>query len=137
MAFTLTGDDTCQQILPTPIPGPYWVAFSLSVASLLDIPLGANGLPQEQSWLELLAGNDLNLKTHQFPNPIATVYSGHQFGVWAGQLGDGRAILLGEISGQELQLKGAGKTRYSRMGDGRAVLAHPSGNTYVVKQCML
>ena len=61
--------------------------------------------------------------------PLAAVYSGHQFGVWAGQLGDGRAILLGEAlapsepSGTlELQLKGAGKTPYSRMGDGRAVL---------------
>ena len=54
------------------------------------------------------------------------MYSGHQFGVWAGQLGDGRAIGLGEIEhdGQrlELQLKGAGRTPYSRMGDGRAVL---------------
>ena len=51
------------------------------------------------------------------------MYSGHQFGVWAGQLGDGRAILLGETtSGQEVQLKGAGRTPYSRMGDGRAVL---------------
>ena len=59
--------------------------------------------------------------------PIATVYSGHQFGVWAGQLGDGRAMLLGEITapdGQqwELQLKGAGITPYSRRADGRAVL---------------
>eukprot|EP01041_Mallomonas_annulata_P026255 gene26255-47513_t len=58
--------------------------------------------------------------------PFATVYSGHQFGVWAGQLGDGRAILLGDVataSGPiELQLKGAGLTPYSRMGDGRAVL---------------
>ena len=58
--------------------------------------------------------------------PYASVYSGHQFGVWAGQLGDGRAIGLGEIEhdGQrlELQLKGAGRTPYSRMGDGRAVL---------------
>jgi uncharacterized protein YdiU (UPF0061 family) len=54
---------------------------------------------------------------------LASVYSGHQFGVWAGQLGDGRAILLGETdSGSELQLKGAGRTPYSRMGDGRAVL---------------
>jgi uncharacterized protein YdiU (UPF0061 family) len=50
------------------------------------------------------------------------VYSGHQFGVWAGQLGDGRAILLGEANGQEWQLKGAGLTPFSRMGDGRAVL---------------
>jgi uncharacterized protein YdiU (UPF0061 family) len=57
---------------------------------------------------------------------LASVYSGHQFGVWAGQLGDGRALWLGEIDTpmgpQELQLKGAGKTPYSRMGDGRAVL---------------
>jgi uncharacterized protein YdiU (UPF0061 family) len=58
--------------------------------------------------------------------PLATVYSGHQFGVWAGQLGDGRALLLGEAQTaagpQEIQLKGAGRTPYSRMGDGRAVL---------------
>ncbi|CAN5732573.1 YdiU family protein [soil metagenome] len=55
--------------------------------------------------------------------PLASVYSGHQFGVWAGQLGDGRAILLGETSaGFEVQLKGSGLTPYSRMGDGRAVL---------------
>jgi hypothetical protein len=58
--------------------------------------------------------------------PLAAVYSGHQFGVWAGQLGDGRAHLLGEIaaagSGWEIQLKGAGQTPYSRFADGRAVL---------------
>ena len=57
---------------------------------------------------------------------LAAVYSGHQFGVWAGQLGDGRAHLLGEVEtshgGWEFQLKGAGMTPYSRMGDGRAVL---------------
>ncbi len=60
-------------------------------------------------------------------DPLAAVYAGHQFGVWAGRLGDGRALLLGEAIGPddrhwELQLKGAGKTPYSRMGDGRAVL---------------
>ncbi|MFX4315946.1 hypothetical protein F8O53_29345, partial [Enterobacter sp. 63] len=60
-------------------------------------------------------------------NPLAQVYSGHQFGVWAGQLGDGRGILLGEQQlpdGQSFDwhLKGAGLTPYSRMGDGRAVL---------------
>ncbi|RRA40300.1 protein adenylyltransferase SelO family protein, partial [Cronobacter sakazakii] len=59
--------------------------------------------------------------------PLAQVYSGHQFGVWAGQLGDGRGILLGEqqlSDGRKLDwhLKGAGLTPYSRMGDGRAVL---------------
>lgn len=60
-------------------------------------------------------------------DPLAMVYSGHQFGVWAGQLGDGRALLLGQIRDKQrqswdLQLKGSGKTPYSRMGDGRAVL---------------
>ena len=55
--------------------------------------------------------------------PLASVYSGHQFGVWAGQLGDGRAILLGEwLAGTKSNSKGAGRTPYSRMGDGRAVL---------------
>ena len=122
MAFTLSGDDVCQTTLPTPIPDPYWVAFSPSAAKLANIPLDVNSLPVDQSWLQVLGGNELSTTNHQFSNPIATVYSGHQFGVWAGQLGDGRAILLGEIDGQELQLKGAGKTRFSRMGDGRAVL---------------
>lgn len=122
MAFTLSGDDACQATQPTPIPDPYWVAFSSSSAKLLGIPLGADNFPLDKTWLNVLSGNQLNTSSHNFPNPISTVYSGHQFGVWAGQLGDGRAILLGDIAGQELQLKGAGKTRFSRMGDGRAVL---------------
>jgi uncharacterized protein YdiU (UPF0061 family) len=122
MAFTLTGIDACQITLPTPIPDPYWVAFSPSSAGLVNINLNALNLPADPAWLSLLAGNQLLTKQHDFSSPKATAYSGHQFGVWAGQLGDGRAILLGDIAGQELQLKGAGKTHYSRMGDGRAVL---------------
>jgi len=122
MAFTLSGDDVVHQTHPTPIPDPYWVAFSASAAHLIDLPLNDGGLPLDVSWLDVLAGNSLSTNSERFLNPLATVYSGHQFGVWAGQLGDGRAILLGDIAGQELQLKGAGKTRYSRMGDGRAVL---------------
>ncbi len=122
MAFTLSGDDVCQTTLPTSIPNPYWVAFSLSSAKLAGITIAKNKLPEDQAWLAVLSGNQLNTSEHHFLNPIATVYSGHQFGVWAGQLGDGRAILLGDLAGQELQLKGAGKTRFSRMGDGRAVL---------------
>jgi len=122
MAFTLTGGDVCQVTIPTPIPNPYWVAFSPSSARLVDIPLNTSNLPADPAWLNVLAGNQLTVENHDFSSPIASAYSGHQFGVWAGQLGDGRAILLGDISGQELQLKGAGKTHYSRMGDGRAVL---------------
>jgi len=122
MAFNLSGDDVCQATIPTPIPNPYWVAFSPMAANMVGIPLGNDGLPIDQSWLAVLSGNQLNTSTHHFAKPVATVYSGHQFGLWAGQLGDGRAILLGSLEGQELQLKGAGKTQYSRMGDGRAVL---------------
>ena len=60
-------------------------------------------------------------------SPLAMVYSGHQFGVWAGQLGDGRALLIGQARNEagelwDIQLKGAGKTPYSRFGDGRAVM---------------
>ena len=122
MAFSLIGDDTCQFIAPTPLPDPYWIAVSPQAAELVGIPLGANQLPQDHGWLAVLAGNALEAGGHQFLKPMATAYSGHQFGHWAGQLGDGRAILLGELNHQELQLKGAGMTRYSRMGDGRAVL---------------
>ena len=122
MPFTLHGDDACQPTSPSPLPKPYWVAFSPAVAQLIDIEIGSNGLPSHGDWLEVLAGNQLAVGGIEFSNPIATAYSGHQFGVWAGQLGDGRAILLGDINGLELQLKGAGKTQYSRMGDGRAVL---------------
>jgi len=122
MAFSLIGDDTCQFIAPTPLPDPYWIAVSPEAAELVGIALGSNHLPQDPDWLAVFAGNASDLGSRLFPKPIATAYSGHQFGHWAGQLGDGRAILLGEINHQELQLKGAGMTRYSRMGDGRAVL---------------
>jgi uncharacterized protein YdiU (UPF0061 family) len=84
------------------------------------------GLPVDlwlqQEALELFTGSS----TSQTLSPYASVYSGHQFGQWAGQLGDGRALNLGAIDTplglQELQLKGAGPTPYSRRGDGRAVL---------------
>jgi uncharacterized protein YdiU (UPF0061 family) len=122
MPFTMRGNDVCSVISPSPLPAPYWVALSPSAADLIGLRLNGAGLPQDPQWLQLLAGNTLSVDGAQFSEPLAIVYSGHQFGVWAGQLGDGRAILLGDTHGQELQLKGAGRTPYSRMGDGRAVL---------------
>lgn len=122
MPFTLRGNDACQTTPPTPLPHPYWVALSPSVAKLINVELEVNGLPKDSEWLNVLAGNQLHVGELVFSNPISTAYSGHQFGSWAGQLGDGRAILLGDINNLELQLKGAGSTHYSRMGDGRAVL---------------
>jgi uncharacterized protein YdiU (UPF0061 family) len=105
---------------PTPIPEPYLVGFSPLAAELIGLdPAQA----QRREFIEAFAGNRLPSGT----DPLAAVYSGHQFGVYVPQLGDGRAILLGGVKGNggriwELQLKGAGKTPYSRMGDGRAVL---------------
>jgi serine/tyrosine/threonine adenylyltransferase len=105
--------------MPTPLPAPYFVAASAKAAALVGIDQAA--LPNED-FVAVFTGNRVAARSQ----PLAAVYSGHQFGVWAGQLGDGRAILLGELDSpqgpMELQLKGAGLTPYSRMGDGRAVL---------------
>jgi serine/tyrosine/threonine adenylyltransferase len=119
-SFAQLGHRFYTQLQAQSLPSPYWVGRSQSVARALGL---------DEQWLEseaalqALTGNAL-LPGSQ---PLASVYSGHQFGQWAGQLGDGRALLLGEMRDaqgqpQEIQLKGAGRTPYSRMGDGRAVL---------------
>lgn len=109
-----------QCVLPHPVPNPYWVGYSTKVGDLLGIEHDMNR-PIHSDHLQLLAGNKVQIADKSFA-PFATAYSGHQFGQWAGQLGDGRAIYLGDINGYEIQLKGAGPTAYSRRGDGRAVL---------------
>ena len=114
--FAQLGSAFLTYLQPTPLPQPQWVARSLDVAQLAGVPAG---FLDTDSALQAFSGNAV------LPGsaPFASVYSGHQFGVWAGQLGDGRAIYLGETAaGLELQLKGAGRTPYSRGGDGRAVL---------------
>ncbi|HEV7816261.1 MAG TPA: YdiU family protein [Janthinobacterium sp.] len=107
------------RLMPTPLPAPYLVASSPAAAALLGLDAAQLA---DADFIAVLTGNEVP----QRAMPLAAVYSGHQFGVWAGQLGDGRAILLGEMDTlagpMELQLKGAGATPYSRMGDGRAVL---------------
>jgi uncharacterized protein YdiU (UPF0061 family) len=105
---------------PTPVSAPYLIAYSAEAASLIDL---SREECESQLFVEVFSGNRL-LADMQ---PYAACYGGHQFGNWAGQLGDGRAITLGEViaqSGQrwELQLKGAGPTPYSRTADGRAVV---------------
>ena len=108
------------RVAPTPVAGPRLLAWSKEVAALLELDEADVASPQ---FAQVFAGNAL-LPGMQ---PHAANYGGHQFGHWAGQLGDGRAISLGEAvnaAGQrwELQLKGAGPTPYSRHADGRAVL---------------
>jgi serine/tyrosine/threonine adenylyltransferase len=108
------------RVTPTGVSAPRLLAWSADCAALLGLTRPRNDTDPA---VEILAGNRL-LPTMQ---PYAARYGGHQFGAWAGQLGDGRAITLGELcprSGEcwELQLKGAGRTPYSRTADGRAVL---------------
>ena len=107
------------RLMPTPLTTPYFVAASAPAAALIGLDAAVLAQPD---YVQLLSGNTVAERSL----PLAAVYSGHQFGVWAGQLGDGRAILLGDLATGdgplELQLKGAGATPYSRMGDGRAVL---------------
>ncbi|HWB80409.1 MAG TPA: YdiU family protein [Nannocystaceae bacterium] len=105
---------------PTPVADPRLVAWSPEVAQLLGL---SAEVMQSRAMLEVLAGN----RVAPGMRPWAACYGGHQFGNWAGQLGDGRAMGIGELRGEdgawwELQLKGAGPTPYSRTADGRAVL---------------
>ncbi len=119
-SFSQLGGSFYTHLNAQPLPSPYWVGRSLDMAKALG--LEDNWLESDQA-LQALTGNTQLVGSQ----PLASVYSGHQFGHWAGQLGDGRALLLGEMRDaqgkpQEIQLKGAGRTPYSRMGDGRAVL---------------
>jgi len=116
--------------LPTPVKKPELIAWSDDLAEELGI-----SQPNEQD-VSILGGNLVT--EHMYP--YAACYAGHQFGNWAGQLGDGRAITLGEwplTSGKtfEIQLKGAGPTPYSRRGDGRAVL-RSSVREYLMSEAM-
>jgi uncharacterized protein YdiU (UPF0061 family) len=107
------------RVNPTPVAAPRLLGWSDGVGEMLGIarPDSPTGPAPE-----VLGGNRV------LPGmaPYAARYGGHQFGVWAGQLGDGRAITLGEVVANgmryDLQLKGTGKTPYSRTADGRAVL---------------
>jgi uncharacterized protein YdiU (UPF0061 family) len=113
--YAALGEAFVALLSPSPLPAPQWVAHNDPLACELGLPTdwGSN-----DTLLKTFSGNQLPLGGVQ----TASVYSGHQFGVWAGQLGDGRACSLGELAGMEVQLKGAGPTPFSRRGDGRAVL---------------
>ena len=108
------------RVAPTPVAAPRLLAHSRELAAELGFD---EAFVQSPRFARVFAGNELL----DGMLPIAANYGGHQFGHWAGQLGDGRAISLGELitpagARRELQLKGAGPTPYSRRADGRAVL---------------
>jgi uncharacterized protein YdiU (UPF0061 family) len=118
---------------PTAVSAPGLIRVNSELADELGVDPAWLASPEG---IEYLAGN----RIPPGADPIATAYAGHQFGHWNPQLGDGRAILLGELiarDGQryDLQLKGTGRTRYSRGGDGRAPIS-PVLREYVVSEAM-
>ena len=121
------------RLAPTPVPAPRLIALNHALARHLGLDPETLSSPEG---VEILAGN----RVPKGAEPLAMAYAGHQFGAWVPQLGDGRAILLGEVIDQDgirrdMQLKGAGRTPFSRMGDGRAVLG-PVLREYIVSEAM-
>lgn len=122
-----------ERLTPTPVAAPRWIAFNRDLAESLG--LDADALDSERG-LSFFSGNAVP----DGADPIATVYAGHQFGGFSPRLGDGRAILLGEVVGRDgirrdIQLKGSGPTPYSRRGDGRSALG-PVLREYLVSEAM-
>ena len=120
------------RVEPTPVGHPQLVVFNRRLAE--DLGLEPNVIEPEAALM--LSGNQLP----EDANPIAMAYAGHQFGVFVPRLGDGRAILLGELRGRDgilrdIQLKGAGLTPFSRNGDGRAVVG-PMLREYLISEAM-
>ena len=120
------------RLAPQPLNHPRLLHANADAARLIGLDAAVLSTPE---FLDVFSG------ARRLPggDTLAAVYSGHQFGIWAGQLGDGRAHLLGEVEGPdgawELQLKGSGMTPYSRMGDGRAVL-RSSVREYLASEAM-
>mgnify|MGYP003323765417 FL=1 len=118
---------------PSPVPSPRLIRLNEVLARHLGLDPGQLS---NESGIEILAGN----RVPDGATPLAMAYAGFQFGGWVPQLGDGRAILLGEVIDadgvrRDIQLKGAGRTPFSRMGDGRAVLG-PVLREYIVSEAM-
>jgi len=121
------------QVTPAPVRAPSLIRVNRALARELGIDPAALETPEA---VAALAGNALP----RGAEPIAMAYAGHQFGNWVPQLGDGRAILLGEVIDRagcrrDIQLKGSGRTPFSRMGDGRAPLG-PVLREYLVSEAM-
>jgi protein adenylyltransferase len=118
---------------PTPVKAPRLIRFNSALAASLGIEVDAGG---EDGIAMALSGNRLMTGSE----PLAMAYAGHQFGQFVPQLGDGRAILLGEVRSEDgmlrdIHLKGAGRTPFSRGGDGRAALG-PVLREYIVSEAM-
>jgi serine/tyrosine/threonine adenylyltransferase len=121
------------RLAPTPVAKPALVKVNEGLAR--DLGIDPAALASDEG-VAVLAGN----RVPEGADPLAQAYAGHQFGGWVPQLGDGRAVLLGEVLDKDgvrrdIQLKGSGRTPYSRMGDGRAWLG-PVLREYIVSEAM-
>jgi len=132
-AYARLPDRFFARVTPTPVKAPRLIRVNAALA--VELGIDPEWLASEEG-VAVLAGN----RVPDTATPIATAYAGHQFGGFVPQLGDGRAILLGEVidrggSRRDVQLKGAGPTPYSRRGDGRAALG-PVLREYLVSEAM-
>src|SRR5881409_3607635 len=121
------------RVAPTPVAAPRLIKLNRSLAAELGLDPDQLETPEGA---EILAGKTVP----EGADPVAMAYAGHQFGHFVPQLGDGRAILLGEVIDAEgvrrdIQLKGSGPTPFSRRGDGRAALG-PVLREYIVSEAM-
>lgn len=132
-SYTALPERFFARVRPTPVGEPKLIALNTALAEELQL---------DPAWLASPDGVDM-LSGRALPpgaDPIATAYAGHQFGNFVPQLGDGRAVLLGEVidrngTRRDLQLKGAGRTPFSRNGDGRAAIG-PVLREYLVSEAM-
>ncbi|MGC6457271.1 MAG: protein adenylyltransferase SelO [Akkermansiaceae bacterium] len=121
-------DSFHEKVKPTPVLQPFLIAANEELARELDLDAEALHSPEA---LAIFSGNTIP----EAAEPIAMAYAGHQFANFVPLLGDGRAILLGEVNGRDIQLKGAGRTPFSRRGDGRSALG-PVLREYLVSEAM-
>ncbi|MEM7527196.1 MAG: YdiU family protein [Pseudomonadota bacterium] len=132
-SFTRLPERLFARVSPAPAPVPRLLALNETLAE--ELGLDPERLASREA-LEILSGHCVASGSE----PIAMAYAGHQFGNWVPQLGDGRAILLGEVIDRDgrrrdIQLKGAGRTPFSRMGDGKAPLG-PVLREFIVSEAM-
>ncbi len=125
-------DDFYQHINPVPVKSPKLIIFNKNLGKNIGIDTNQS----EECCAQLFSGNIIP----DGASPIALTYSGHQFGHFVPQLGDGRAVLLGEVTTTEnnrhdIQLKGSGRTKYSRQGDGRSPVG-PVIREYILSEAM-
>ena len=131
-SYSCLPEDFFQRINPAPVKSPKLIIFNNSLGENLGLDVNQTN----EYYAQIFSGNIIP----KGASPIALAYAGHQFGHFVNQLGDGRAVLLGEVTDpnkqrHDIQLKGSGQTQFSRQGDGRSPLG-PVIREYVLSEAM-